>query len=411
MKKLVVVFGVLIAILLVGVGVFLFLPVKKPRPVAKAPEPGLTAPGVKVDSPPAPASAVQRRAIVLPTPPPVEKPPAMPVAFKNYAPMRVFTSTAPDEPAPCTTTAAPEEDRILAPFGMQVKARTVGAVVSNAVGKTPIIGEVTDSLIWNGVTVIGRCSTVHGMAQLSNSRDRIASEGVFTIVLFDEAHPGKISEMEVQGMVLDREEDPNLQTYGILNRSSGIRGDMITNDNLALVKLFAASFFSGAGQAVQATVPTLLGNTSNPNGKGAGGISGAIINPLGNGTSAVMDQYAAMILDAIHRDGVYIQVPKDKQFYLYILQDIKAPRGSDEERERVQGDYLRKRRQEEDLTAPRDVRETREERDAQNPLSGLQSASQTADPALEQARARHEAQQRAFQSKAEELKTIPTASK
>ena len=40
------------------------------------------------------------------------------------------------------------------------------------------------------------------------------------------------------------------------------------------------------------------------------------------GTSSVLDQYAAQILDSINRDGVFVRVPAGKAFYVYVTQTL-----------------------------------------------------------------------------------------
>jgi len=119
---------------------------------------------------------------------------------------------------------------------------------------------------------------------------------------------------------LDREFDSgtNQSGWGITDGSAGLRGEIIKSDNLAEIKLFAATFVSGAASALTEQQQTLLGSIPAPT--------------LGNapltGAQAVLQAYSQQIYDSIKKDGFYVRVPSGKQFYLYVLQTIDPNQAS-----------------------------------------------------------------------------------
>lgn len=118
--------------------------------------------------------------------------------------------------------------------------------------------------------------------------------------------------MRLSGIALDREADPNGDGWSITDGSAGLRGQILKSDDLAEIKLFAATFLSGAASAFTQTQPTIYGNQITPTLQNA---------PL-TGAQAVLQAYAQQILDSIQRDGFYVRVPAGKQFYLYVTQTI-----------------------------------------------------------------------------------------
>jgi hypothetical protein len=246
-----------------------------------------------------------------------------------------------------------------APFGRLVKCELVNTVDSSSIS-TPIIGLVSEDVVWNGKVIVPRRSEVHGTAQIDKVRERIASEGSFTFILNDPQNPGLGRELVVDGIALDREEDADLKTFGITDGSAGLRGAVIQNDKLADIKLFVATFLSGIGQGLQSTTTNVFGTVqNNPNGNVAG-IPGYIANPISSGAQNVLNQYADRILKTIERDGFFVRVQAGKQFYVYVrqLMDLnKAVVDGDPVRERARKQYLLNRAQEEKITQPRRERD------------------------------------------------------
>ena len=192
-----------------------------------------------------------------------------------------------------------------APYGRLIPCELIVTVDSSSI-QTPIIGLVTEDIYHDGRLIIPAGTEVHGKAQTDRSRERIASSGSWTLVWQD----GK--ELRLSGIALDREADPDGDGWSITDGSAGLRGQILKSDDMAEIKLFAATFLSGAASAFTQTQPTIYGNQITPTLQNA---------PL-TGAQAVLQAYAQQILDSIQRDGFYVRVPAGKQFYLYVTQTI-----------------------------------------------------------------------------------------
>ena len=95
---------------------------------------------------------------------------------------------------------------------------------------------------------------------------------------------------------------------------AGLRGRIIKSDDMAEIKMFAATFLSGAAGVFTEKKDTLLGPVTSP----------SLNNAPMVGAQDVLKVYAQRIADSIQRDGFYVRVPSGKQFYLYVLQTIDA---------------------------------------------------------------------------------------
>ena len=137
-------------------------------------------------------------------------------------------------------------------------------------------------------------------------RERIASGNNWTLVWQDG------EELKLSGLALDREANPKVDGWGITDGSAGLRGRVLKSDDMAEIKLFAASFLSGAASAFSDRQNTIFGSQIAPTLQNA---------PL-QGAQNVIEAYAKQIYDSIQRDGFYVRVPAGKQFYLYVTQTI-----------------------------------------------------------------------------------------
>ncbi len=192
-----------------------------------------------------------------------------------------------------------------APYGRLIPCELIVTVDSSSF-ETPFIGLVTEDIYFGGRVIIPAGTEVHGKAQTDRSRERIASGDNWTLVWQNG------QELRLTGIALDREADPNGDGWGITDGSAGLRGQILKSDDMAEIKLFAATFLSGAASAFTQTQPTIYGNQITPTLQNA---------PL-TGAQAVLQAYAQQILDSIQRDGFYVRVPAGKQFYLYVTETI-----------------------------------------------------------------------------------------
>jgi hypothetical protein len=217
------------------------------------------------------------------------------------APISLFADSTADMVRPKKLSA------IYAPFGRLIPCETVVTVDSSSM-QTPIVGLITENIYYGGKLVIPAGTEIHGMAQADQQRDRIATSPSWTLVWQDG------EEMQLKAIALDREFDDNTNQSGwaITDGSAGLRGEVIKSDNLADIKLFAATFLSGAADALTEKQETVFGPINSP----------SLNNAPFQGAQTVLQTYAQQIYDSIQKNGYYVRVPSGKQFYLYVLQTI-----------------------------------------------------------------------------------------
>jgi hypothetical protein len=220
---------------------------------------------------------------------------------ESLAPISLFADSAAGIPQPKKLSAA------YAPFGRLIPCETIITVDSSSI-QTPIVGLITENIYYGGRLIIPAGTEVHGMAQTDRQRERIAGNSSWTLVWQDG------EEMQIKAIALDREFDNNTNQSGwaITDGSAGLRGEIIKSDNMADIKLFAATFLSGAASALTEKQQTVFGPINSP----------TLNNAPFAGAQAVLQTYAQQILDSIQKNGFYVRVPSGKQFYLYVLQTI-----------------------------------------------------------------------------------------
>lgn len=250
--------------------------------------------------------------------PPAPKPEPPPATPRNAEPPKVIIEKPKSEPTPQplpslslfadASAGAPEPKTpgpIYAPFGRLIPCQTVITVDSASI-QTPIVGLITENIYHAGRLVIPAGTEVHGTAQTDRQRERIASGGTWTLVW----QTGE--ELRLSALALDREFSGDQEGWGITDGSAGLRGRLLKSDDLAEIKLFAATFLSGAAGALTEQQQTIFGSLD----------SRSLNNAPFKGAQEVLAVYAQRIYDAIERDGFYVRVPSGKQFYLYVLQTI-----------------------------------------------------------------------------------------
>ncbi len=241
-----------------------------------------------------------------PPPPPVAR---VPITNEIVAPAQAAALTPISlvvDSSVGRTQPKPRSD-IYAPYGRLIPCETVITVDSSSI-QTPIIGLITEDLYHAGHLVIPAGTEVHGSARVDRARERIASDNAWTLVW----QTGQ--ELRLSGIALDREfeNSTNHVGWGITDGSAGLRGRLIKSDDLAELKLFAATFLSGAAKALTEREMTLLGPVD----------SRSLNNAPLKGAEDILGVYAQRILESIERDGFYVRIPSGKQFYLYVLQTI-----------------------------------------------------------------------------------------
>jgi hypothetical protein len=249
--------------------------------------------------------------------PPTPKPEPLPTPQTNPA-TKVIIEHPPKETAPAplapislfadATAGVPEPksvSSIYAPFGRLISCETVVTIDSASI-QTPIVGLVTENVYHAGKLVIPAGTEVHGTAATDHQRERISSGNSWTLVW----QTGE--ELHLKALALDREFSGDQEGWGITDGSAGLRGRIIKSDDMADIKLFAATFLSGAAGALTEKQQTVFGPINSP----------SLANAPFEGAQKVLSIYAQRIYDAIQKDGFYVRVPSGKQFYLYVLQTI-----------------------------------------------------------------------------------------
>ncbi len=155
--------------------------------------------------------------------------------------MPVLTVVA--ETPPAATKEVKKFSNDFAPFGRLIPCELVITVDSSSI-QTPIIGLVTEDIFHHGQLIIPAGTEVHGTAQVDRARERIASNGRWTLVWQNG------QELNVSGLALDHEREPETGSWGITDGSAGLRGKLLKTDNLAEVKLYVAALLSGAARSI-----------------------------------------------------------------------------------------------------------------------------------------------------------------
>ena len=221
------------------------------------------------------------------------------VEAPSLPPISIVAETSSNERKP------KELSEDFAPFGRVIQCELIVTVDSSSIN-TPVIGLVTENVYHHGHLIIPVGTEVHGSAQVDRVRERIACDGRWTLVW----QTGE--ELRVSGLALDREKDADGDGWGITDGSAGLRGRLIKRDDLAEIKMFAATLLSGAAEAFTEKRATAFGSFAIP----------SLTNAPLQGAQAVLDRYANQIQQSIERDGFYVRVPAGKQFYLYVTQTL-----------------------------------------------------------------------------------------
>jgi hypothetical protein len=226
-----------------------------------------------------------------------QPPPQQQAKHDGFTPISLYPEATTDEPKPL--------GKFYAPYGRLIPCELIVTIDSSSI-RTPIVGLITEDIYHDGRLIIPAGTEVHGTAQTDRKRERIASAGGWTLVW----QTGE--ELHLSGIALDREKNHSGDGWGITDGSAGLRGRLLKTDDLAEIKLFAATFLSGAASALTEKESTILGTQLAPSLQNA---------PL-KGAQDVLNVYAQQILESIQRDGFYVRVPAGKEFYLYVTQTI-----------------------------------------------------------------------------------------
>jgi hypothetical protein len=205
--------------------------------------------------------------------------------------------------------------RDYAPYGRLIPCETIITLESSKI-ETPIIGLVTEDVWHDGRLIIPAGAEVHGRAALDRARERISASGKWVIVRRDRS-PANGTELVINGVALDRQRDDVTGEYGLRDGSAGMVGHVIKTDDWQEIKLFASTFLAGMASGLQEMrdQTTAFGSVSQVPEASAK-------NAALQGTSDVLNTYAAQIAKMIAEDGFYVRVPAGKQFYIYVTETL-----------------------------------------------------------------------------------------
>lgn len=236
------------------------------------------------------------------TPPPVAKPAPRQAAPKPASlPKLVHLYRTAQEKA--RSPEPPKPPRTFAPPGTLIPCQLVITVDSSSL-ETPVVGFVTDDVWHNQQLIVPAGTEVHCFAKRGRVRDRIEVTGEWKFVFQD----GR--EVRINGIALDRDYDPDKDSYAITDGSAGINGSVHKSDEYLEFKMFAATAISAAAKSMETTTRSAIGEYAD-NSLGNAGLEGA---------SAVTERYAQLMLDQIEGDGLFVRVPAGTEFYVYTLQ-------------------------------------------------------------------------------------------
>ena len=197
----------------------------------------------------------------------------------------------------------PKPPRTFAPPGTLIPCQLVITVDSSSL-ETPVVGFVTDDLWHNQQLIVPAGTEVHCFAKRGRVRDRIEVTGEWKFIFQD----GR--EVRINGIALDRDYNPDKDSYAITDGSAGIHGSVHKSDEYLEFKMFAATALAGATKSAEKTTRSAFGEYAD-NSLGNAGLEGA---------SAVAERYAKLMLDQIEGDGLFVRVPAGTEFYVYTLQ-------------------------------------------------------------------------------------------
>lgn len=292
----------LLFVTVLSLGAF-FYHYSKPRQeqpaAAPAPEPATTATMTSFETSIQPPSRTQK---ATPTPSTERTKTQLPVTSISRTPMAIYVS---------------REESVsneFAAFGRLLRCQLVNTVDSSRI-ETPIIGIVEQDLWQNGRRIVPAGTEVHGSAQATNLRDRIASNNAWTLVFQD----GR--ELKITGTALDYTTTSG--QWAITDGSAGMRGYPIQSDPNREMKLLFAAMLQGAARGAQDQIQSLT-----PFGTVAATQTGSLQNALAAGLQSGTQQYTQLLTQQVGQDPFFVRVPAGTPFYLYITQTVDLAKAS-----------------------------------------------------------------------------------
>jgi len=147
------------------------------------------------------------------------------------------------------------------------------------------------------------------MAQTDRQRERIAGNTSWTFVWQNARKCGS----GPSPLTASLDNSTNQSGWAITDGSAGLRGEIIKSDNLADIKLFAATFLSGAASSLTEKQPDRLWPHQQPYAQQRAVCRSAV---------GAANLRPTNFWIRSQKNGFYVRVPSGKQFYLYVLQTL-----------------------------------------------------------------------------------------
>lgn len=274
----------------------------KPEPLHRSE--GATSPGGIVPFRPASPVAAQLPAQNASTP--LKKSESKPRKLQHTSLLASYATP----PTRTDRAEAPPPERFI-PFGTLLKCKLVNTIDSANL-ETPVIALLLEDVWQNGKRIIPANTLIHGMARSGRLRDRVTASGAWHFVWQD----GR--ELTFSGVALDREYAQDIDGYGITDGSAGIRGRLMSSDDLQELKMLASAALSGFARGTQDRQQNELGTT----------VTGSVSNGVREGVGDVFDLYAKRTLKDIEENGYFVRVAAGKEFYVYLLEAVDPQKAS-----------------------------------------------------------------------------------
>ena len=206
------------------------------------------------------------------------------------------------------------------PFGCLIKCRLVMTVDTGRMA-TPVIGEVMEE-VWHQNTygeknmIIERGVLVHGMCSGSPMRDRIPTEGNWTLVWRNADSPDNGKELVIKGLALENSQEAGGNYWTITDGSAGIPGYAIEGSELKEIMALISTFVSGLGAGMVSTDTTTTSSST------VTSYQANMKTAVALGVQRTAELYAQRMLRKIAEDTYFVRAPAGTPFYIYVQQPL-----------------------------------------------------------------------------------------
>jgi hypothetical protein len=201
-----------------------------------------------------------------------------------------------------------------APYGTTLKCQLLYSVESNNL-QTPIVGLVLEDYWHDGKLIVPAGTYVHGLAQGTNTRDRIGSQNQW-ILVWRNRDDNTGLQLPVSGIALDYSPSVADGTFAITDGSAGLRGRVRSNTDEVQAWAIITKVIEAAGEGY------VQKNLTINNGSVSSSQNGGVKDALALGVAGGAQQANQNLQQRLGQNSVFVRVPAGKEFYLYVTQVI-----------------------------------------------------------------------------------------